>query len=470
MNRYMKRIGILLAAALLAGWCTRAQAQERMIGEDIVAIVGSSMILWSEVSETMQALQQQQRERGYTSSRDPQCEALEMLLLRHVLANQARIDSLEPATDYIELEIENQIEALTEQYGSMVALEAVYRKPLYQIRDDLRERYMDMLMAQEMEMTVRSDVSVVPSEVERFYRRTPADSLPLIPEQYVYAQIVMYPPSQEEAKLRTRERLLELRQRIIDGENFATLARLFSVDPGSAVRGGEMDLTPIDGLVRPFGEALQKLRLNQISPVVETEFGFHIIQLLGQQGNLYRFRHILLKPEYTPEELTATAHRLDSVGGLIASGELTFEAAALQYSEDNFTKYNGGVVTNREIVEIYGAGARATSERFSREDLGNMGGGDYAQIRSLTPGQTSRAFVTADLRGNQQIKLIKLLEIVPSHRAGLENDYGTIEDMALRDKQNETYEAWLRETLAGMYIRIDERFRGCDFEVEGLVK
>ncbi len=463
----MKRIGIFLTACvLLTGWGFRTKAQQRMIGEDVVAIVGNSMILYSDVAEAMQQIEQQQRTQGYTSNRDIRCEALEALLLRQVLANQARIDSLEPETHYIEVEIDNQIDALTRQYGSMVALEAVYRKPLYQIRDDLREKFMDMMFAQQMEMTVRSDVSVVPSEVERFFRKTAPDSLPLIPEQYVYAQIVMYPPSQEEAKLRARERLLELRQRIIDGENFATLARLFSVDPGSAVRGGEMDPTPIDGLVRPFGEALQKLRPNQISPVVETEFGFHIIQLLEKQGDMYRFRHILLKPEYTLEELTATGQRLDSVAGLIRSGELTFEAAALEYSEDGYTKYNGGVVTNRELVEYYGAGARATSERFNREDLGN----DYAQIRTLTPGQLSNSYVTADMRGNQQVKLVKLLEIVPSHRAGLENDYGTIEDMALQAKQNEIYDAWLKKTLEGMYIRIDERFRSCDFETQGLVK
>jgi peptidyl-prolyl cis-trans isomerase SurA len=348
----------------------------------------------------------------------------------------------------------------------MVALEAVYRKPLYQIRDDLRERYMDMSLAQEMEMMVRSDVTVVPSEVERFYRNTSADSLPLIPEQYVYAQIVMYPPSLEDAKLRARERLLELRQRILGGENFATLARLFSVDPGTAIRGGEMDPTPVEGLVRPFGEALQKLRPNEISPVVETEYGFHIIQLLEKQGEIYRFRHILLKPVFTPEELMGTTHKLDSVGQLIKSGELTFEEAALQYSEDGFTKYNGGVVTNREIVELYGFGARATSERFNREDLGN----DYPQIRPLTPGELSTAYVTADLRGNQQVKLIKLQEIVPSHRAGLENDYGTIEDLALRDKQDKVYAAWLKKTLEEMYIHIDERFRRCEFETQGLVK
>lgn len=463
----MKRIGIFLTACmLLAGWGLRAKAQERMVGEDIVAIVGNSMILWSDVAEAMQSIEQQQRAQGYTSNREAQCEALELLLLRHVLANQARIDSLEPYTQGIDQEIENQIDEMIRQYGSMVALEAVYRKPLYQIRDDLREKYMDMSYAQEMEMSVRSEVTVVPSEVERFFRKTSADSLPLVPEQYVYAQIVMYPPSQEEAKLRTRERLLELRQRIIDGENFATLARLFSVDPGTSARGGEMDPTPIEGLVRPFGEALQKLRPNQISPVVETEFGFHIIQLLEKQGEMYRFRHILLKPQYTVEELTATANRLDSVGGLIRNGELTFEAAAQQYSEDGYTKYNSGIVTNREIVELYGAGARATSERFNREDLGN----DYAQIRLLTPGQQSGSYVTADLRGNQQVKLIKLLEIVPTHRAGLENDYGTIEDMALQAKQNEVYDAWLEKTLESMYIRIDERFRNCDFETQGLVK
>jgi len=442
-----------------------ARAQENtMIGEEIVAVVGNSMVLWSDVVDARQQLEMQQRQMGFTSNRDPQCEALEMLLMQKMLANQARIDSLDVNTSYVENLIEGRIEELMDQYGSMLALEAVYRKPVYQIRDDLRERYMDMMLAQSMEGTIRQKVTVIPAEVERFYRRFSRDSLPIIPEQYVYSQIVMYPPSIEDAKLRARERLLEFRQRIIEGENFGVLARLYSDDPGSRPRGGEMEFMPKDGFVRPFSEAMEKLKIGQISPVVETEFGFHIIEVLEKKGDNYRVRHILIKPTFTDEEMIETAHRLDSIGNLIRNEEITFEDAALEYSQDNYSKYNGGEVTNREYLEVtYNQeGARATSNRFMREELF----GDDPYVRALKPGEISASYITQDLKGNQQVKIIMLKEVVEPHRATIKDDYSLIEDMAIDDKQEREYQAWLKKKIEAMYVKIDPKFTECDFEYD----
>ena len=464
----MKRTGIFIAALFLlaAGSAAEAKAQDRVIGEEIVAVVGNSMVLWSDVVEAMNGMAEQQRQRGFTSNRNPQSEALEMLLMQRLLTNQARLDSLETNVGQIENLVENQINQLMDRYGSMRALEEVYRKPVYQIRDDLRERYTDMMLAQTMEYTVKGKTTVIPSEVERFYRRISRDSLPMVPEQYVYAQIVMYPPSLDEAKLRARERLLELRERIINGESFRGLAVAYSVDPGSAMRGGEYDFMPKDGLQRPFGEALERLRVGQVSPVVETEDGFHIIELLEKRNDQYRFRHILIKPEYTPEEMSVTAIRLDSIARVIRSGDMTFEAAALEFSQDNYSKYNGGEVTNREIVELMGEQARQTSNRFNREDLF----GDYNAIRTLKPGEISPSYQTQDLRGNQQVKIVLLKEIVPSHRANINEDYGLIEDMALEDKKNREYAEWLNKKIAAMYIKVDPKYAGGDFENKGWIK
>ncbi|MCD8186381.1 MAG: peptidylprolyl isomerase [Rikenellaceae bacterium] len=464
MKRILLMMGLVWATTFLGGY--RAGAQERtMIGEEIVAVVGNSMILWSDVVDARQQLEMQQRQQGFTSNRDPQCEALEMLLMQKILANQARIDSLEVNTGYVETLIESRVEELMDQYGSMLALEAVYRKPVYQIRDDLRERYMDMMLAQSMEGTIRSKVTVIPTEVDRFYRRISRDSLPMVPEQYVYSQIVMYPPSIEDAKLRARERLLEFRQRIIEGENFEVLARLYSDDPGSRPRGGKMEFMPKEGFVRPFAEALEKLKIGQISPVVETEFGFHIIEVLEKKGDNYRVRHILIRPSFTDEEMIETAHRLDSVGQLIRQGELTFEEAALEYSQDNYSKYNGGEVTNREYLEVasFGqAGARETSNRFVREELF----GDDPYVRVLKPGEVSTSYITQDLKGNQQVKIIMLKEIVEPHRANIRDDYSLIEDMALDAKQEKEYQDWLKKKIQAMYVRIDPKFTGCEFEYD----
>lgn len=463
----MKRTGFFYIVLLLvfAGYCGKAMSQNKQIGEQIVAVVGGSMILLSDVEEAMKSMEEERRQQGYTSDRDPQCEALEMLLMQKMLANQARLDSLESNTGQIDNMIENHITTLIEDYGSMKTLETVYRKPVYQIKDDLRARYLDMQLAQVMEWNIRDKVSVIPAEVERYYKGLSKDSLPMVPEQYIYSQIVMYPPSTEQAKLRTRERLLEMRERIIKGDKFATLARLYSMD-GSASRGGEMDPTPANGFVKPFADALEKLKPGQISEVVETEFGFHLIEMLEKRGNMYRCRHILLKPEFTPEELMVGTHRLDSIANLISKDSITFAAAALKFSEDPFSKHNGGMVTNHEIVELQQAGAKQTSVRFFREQLA----GDYQAIRSMKPGDISDSYQSQDLRGNQLSKIVKLNEIVPPHRANIKEDYAMIEEMALQAKQDKEYKTWLEKKMAAMYIRIDPRFRGCDFDNKGWVK
>ena len=464
----MNRVILFFAVILCTVWAGKpVKAQDNvLVAEEIVAVVGNSMVLWSDVVETMKGIAEQQRQQGFTSNRDPRCEALETLLMQKMLANQARLDSLEGNTSYIENMVENQIDQLMNQYGSMLALEAVYRKPIYQIRDDLRERYTDMQLAQTMEYTIRNQTTIIPSEVDRYYRRISRDSLPMVPEQYIYAQIVMYPPTLEDAKLRTRERLLEFRQRIMDGGNFGALARVYSQDPGSAMRGGEMDFMPKDGFVRPFAEAIEKLRPGQISPVVETEFGFHLIEMLEQRGNEYRVRHILIKPEFTMEELAETAQRLDSIAGVIRSGEKTFEEAALEFSQDNYSKYNGGEVTNHELIELTNSQARETSNRFFREDLY----GDYNAIRQLKPGEISPSYQTQDLKGNQQVKIVMLKEIVPSHRANINDDYGMLEDLALQAKQDKEYADWLKKKIEAMYVTIDSKYVGCDFENKGWIK
>lgn len=227
--------------------------------------------------------------------------------------------------------------------------------------------------------------------------------------------------------------------------------------------------------VRPFAEALEKLKPGQISEIVETEFGFHIIELIDKNGDIYHCRHILLRPTFTRDELMQPAHELDSIARLIRADSLTFEDAALRFSDDASTRHNGGIVSNHDILARQGVydGARLTATRFLKEDFGQMGGKsleDYNALMQLKVGEVSNSFQTTDLNGNQMSKIVKLVEIIPPHVASLEEDYIRIEEMALEDKQQQAYRKWLNSKIESMYIYIDPEYRSDEFEYDGWIK
>lgn len=287
---------------------------------------------------------------GYTSDRDPMNEALEALLEQKLLYNQALIDSVEVNTSDISGRIEAYLQMLIDEAGGITELEIKEHMPIFTYREMLRTRYEEQAYAQAMKMEVVGKVTVVPGEVEKYYERIDKDSLPIIGEQYVYAQITKFPASLKDAQRRTKERLLDMRERVIRGETkFSVLARMYSLD-GSAIYGGEMEPGPSSMYVRPFAEALEKLKPGQISEIVETEFGFHIIELIDKNGDIYHCRHILLRPTFTRDELMQPAHELDSIARLIRADSLTFEDAALRFSDDASTRNNGGIVSNHDIL------------------------------------------------------------------------------------------------------------------------
>lgn len=463
-------IGLSLLA-LSAG----VYAQKRFVMLDkIVAIVGNSSIMHSDVEQLATQLVEQRRAAGYTSDRDPKNEALEQLLMQKLLYNQALIDSVQINTGDVLQRVETRIQSMIEEEGSVTALEKKTHMPVYHIRELLRRQAEEQTYASAMQQEIVSKTRVVPGEVERFYRNIDKDSLPIIAEQYVYAHITKFPKGMEEAKRRTRERLLEMRERIVTGKaQFSTLARMYSVD-GSAIRGGELEPSPAAGFVKPFSDALQELRPGQVSEVVETQFGFHLIQLIDRKGSMFHCRHILLRPTYTMEELTQPMIELDSIANLIRKDSLAFDVAAAQHSDDKYSKMNGGIVTNHDLLEHYSAfDAKLTATKFLKEDFG-VGGGksidDYNAIRRLQVGEISPAFRTSDLNGNDICKIVKLIEIIPTHVASLEEDYLRLEQIALNEKQQHDFNKWLDEKIDAMYIYIDPEYRDGEFKNKKWVK
>ena len=472
-NRMIRKI-LLSVAFFLGAFVVSAQENQVML-DRVVAVVGNSSILRSEVDEYARELLTRRRQQGYTSDREPQNEALELLLTQKLLCNQGLIDSVEVNISDISQRVEEHLQALIENAGGIAELETRHHMAIFNIREMLRQRYEEQAYANMMQSTVVSKVRITPGEVERFYREIDPDSLPVIAEQYVYAQITKFPFSMKEAKQRTRERLLDMRERIIKGQtSFEVMARMYSLDPGTAIRGGELEPQPLDALTRPFADALAELKPGQISEIVETEYGYHIIQLIDKRGRIYHARHIRLYPTYASEELAQPARMLDSIADLIRKDSITFEAAALEFSDDASTKMNGGIVTNHAALEMgHYFDARYTETRFRREDFG-MGGSqtldDYNALKSLKEGEVSDSFLTEDWMGNQLCKIVKLVRVIPPHQATLNEDYLQVEQMALSAKQERVFKEWIKEKIDGMYVYIIPEFRNGEFENKNWAK
>ena len=464
MFRRFVKLFTVSAALVMA---TSVAAQERFVVDKIIAVVGGSAITYSEVAEQAKALVEQRRQQGYTTDRDPINEALENLMLQKLLYNQAQIDSVMINNDMISMAVDEQIQAMITEAGSIAALEEREGVAVYDIRKNLSSQVEEQQYAQQMQYEVTSKVTITPGEVEKFYNSMDKDKLPIIPEQYIYAQITKFPSGAEEAKQRAKERLLDIRERIINGERFDMMARLYSADASNSMQGGEMGFQELNRFVPSFSEALGKLEIGQISGVVETEYGFHLVQLIDKRGNQYNSRHILIKPTFTPEELAESDKLLDSVAMLIRTDSMTFEDAAREFSDDKYSRENGGIVTNHELMAYYGANDTSFSTtRFNREDLGN----DYNALRVLAVGEVSPSFQTQDMKGNPLSKIVKIIRIIPAHEADLGEDYLDIEMMALEMKKEKIFNEWMKEKIDGQYVYIAPDFREGEWEYPNWVK
>lgn len=440
----MKRI---LIALLLACSFSFSQAQTSNVIDKVIAVVGRDVILHSDIAQELYQMQMQ----GYTIGEDSECNILENLLVQKLLLNKARIDSIKVNDGAIAQEIEQRMGYYVAQLGSKEAVEKYFAKPFYKVREDLKSYVTEKYLTDQAQRSVISNAGITPQDVNEFYKKTPKDSLPTIPEQYVLQQITQYPPSEGQAKFEAKEKLLDLRKRINEGEKFQTLAILYSQDATSAVRGGELGMRNRSELVKPFSDAAMSLKPGQISQIVESEFGYHLIQLIEKKGDYYNARHILIKPEFTPDEKNKVMHTLDSVAQRIRMDSISFESAALRFSQDKDSRLNGGFVVNSSNL----------SNKFDKDQLPPA---DYKVISELAVGKISNAFDSKDASGNSVAKIIKLKEVFPSHTANIKDDYITIYNLAKTAFQKQAYNQWVEKSIESAYIRIDPDFKSCKFE------
>lgn len=453
-----KQLTSFFAAALLLFPCSFAFAQryENGLIDKTIALIGNEMIMLSQLESEIKMMEAQ----GIAADRNTRCQVLENMLSQRLFLNQARLDSLKVSETEVEMELENRILGLVQTLGGEKELEAYFKMPMYKLKQEWRGLLSEQNLTQKMQQTVMQKAgSMTPIQVERFYKRTDKDSLPIISTQYKISQIVLY-PDKIAAALAVKERLLEFRERINKGERFSTIASLYSEDSGTAIRGGELRMAPKSTYWPVFTDAAMALKEGQISQIVETPDGFHLIQMIEKRGDMFNARHILLKPKYTAADREKAFKTLDSIRHKISVDSITFELAARYYSQDPKSAINGGQMSDE------GSGASL----FEKDLLKPM---DYALLKDMKEGDVSEPFESLDNEGrsgNTIYKILRLEKIIPSHTASFKEDYMMIQNIANNQLKMDAISAFIKEKQAATYIRIDDLFKDCNFEREGWFK
>lgn len=450
INKTILRNLILLSFLLII---STLQSHSQFVIDQVISVVGNEKILLSDIEQESLRMKMQ----GASSDEDIKCKVLEDLMVHKLLIHQAAIDSIEIANTMVDGELDRRLRYFISQIGSEAALEKYFNKTMYKIKDDLRKSIKESLLAQQMQGKIVEKATVTPSEVKRFYRDIPNDSLPTLPEQFEVRQIVFYPPASSDAKFAVKEQLLDIRDRVLKGERFATLAVAYSEDRATAARGGELGFQTKDKLVKAFSDVAFNLREGQVSQIVETEYGFHIIQMIERRGDEVNVRHILMKPSYSLEHMTKAQSKLDSLTNLINADSLTFHRAAQRFSEDEKTRFGGGLMINPQT----------NTSLFEREHLAPA---DFYVIKGLKPNQISQPFESRDEHANVVYKVVMITRIIPQHKANLNDDYAIIQQMTKSKKQQEIFMSWIKTKVKATYVRIDPAYQNCTFDMEGWVR
>ncbi len=439
----IKKIKLFLTAIFSIIFLTSVSQE---IIDEIVAVVGDKIILKSDIeSQHIQIISQ-----GYSQGEgDTKCDILEEMLFQKLLLNQALYDSVEVTNNEVDREINRRLNVFINQYGSEQKLEELYGKSIAEIRADFRYIIRDQLLTQRVQMKLVEEISVTPSEVKQFFNSIPKDSLPVIDAYFEYSELVIEPKISQEEKKEVIEKLESIRQRILDGESFETLAVLFSEDQGSAMRGGELGFASREDLVPEFAAVAFNLNISDVSRVVETQFGYHIIQLVERRGTLINVRHILMTPKINEEQLEIAEKKIGEIYELIKNDSVSFVEAVREYS-DGESKFNDGIIINpmtgttKIPVNIVEQGTRRILNR-------------------LNPGEISNPFLSLNNKNQRVLKIIKLDRKVEEHIANLDDDYRDIQEYALQQAQQDFMLKWINDAIGRFYIRIDDSYANCQF-------
>ncbi len=442
-----------VAATLMLPISGFAQKYGNGLIDKTIAVVGNEMISLSELEQEILYMRMQ----GMYSDKNMRCEQLEKMLENKLFLMQARVDSLSVNQEMVASTLSQRIDAMRTQLGGDDNVEKTYGKPLYKLRQEWKQQMEDMSLTQQMQQQISSQVpELTPHDVKEYLAETDPADLPMVPIKYQLSQICIY-PDREAANLAVKEKLLGIRERIMNGEKFSTLARIYSEDPGSARKGGELGLASKSIFWPAFSDAAMSLKPGVISQIVETPDGFHIIEVLEKKGDMFNARHILIKPSYTDEDRQKAFKTLDSLKTEIQNNAVTFQMAARFYSQDAQTKTNGG-----QMADPYTGSSYFEIDQLKPED--------YAAIKDLKEGEISEPVQSTDnegRNGNTVYKIIKVDKIIPAHTASFDKDYSELLEEARSKEQEAAIDQFINGKIKTTYIIIDPLFKNCDFSREG---
>jgi peptidyl-prolyl cis-trans isomerase SurA len=440
---YMKKSFVMLLAILPL--FVLAQNQPRQVVDGIVAVVGQTIVKNSDIE---QAYVQVRLRQGMENAYAERCQLLESMLISKLLVHKGMVDSVEVTDDQVEEQVQYYLKAAIRQAGGKDKLRETFQYSYDELHDQYFDLLHDRILSQKVEYQLTENVKVTPAEVREYYAKISQDSLPLIPTQYEVSEIVIEPVISEEERDRVRGELAELRERIVKGEKFSMLAKLYSQDPGSASKGGELGFFSRGDMVKEFETAAFALKPGEVSPIVETEYGFHILQLIERRGNSINVRHILLQPKTSSEDLLKARITLDSLADEIRKGSITFEAAAQKYS-DGVSKAQGGTVTNPST------GATLFEKEIFSQLYPGIG------IVGMQENEISNATAILTTENKSAYCLIKLNKKIPEHKANLVDDYDRIYNACLQNAKSEKLVEWANRMTRTTYIRISDEYKDC---------
>ena len=421
-------------------------AQESRLIDKVVAYVGSELVLYSEVEEQFAQL----KERNPEMTDDQKCAILENIMVQKLLVNQAKLDSVEVMDEEVDLQLDARIDRILAMMNNDVTqFESYYGKSIAQVRDQFRDDLKNQILAERMQAKATSSLSVTPAQVKTFFHSVPTDSLPYFNAEVEIAEITVKPKVNRVENAKAYDKLAKLKRRVKDGEDFAELAMKFSDDPGSARKGGELGWMKRGTLVPEYEAAAYNLEPNELSDIVESEFGLHLIQLIARRGNSINTRHILIKPQITEEDLERTKVYLDSVRQVIMEDSIPFAKAVQMFSDENSYSYsNGGRMTNPN-----------TGNTFF--EIGDLDPDIYFTIDSMEVNDISTPFPYLTPRGEQHFRIIQLQSYTDPHRANLQSDYFKIQKAATEQRKNIAFFEWITEKIKETYVRVESPFDTC---------